>query len=82
MYDSSHNQSVRFDMNLNDLDMTQGHRVMRKQELGNHSVVKWLEGGNHSVVKLLEGVKSCMTVDYGKEMAIKKSCKYGKYGLF
>ena len=80
-------------MNLNDLDMTQGHRVMRKQELGNHSVVKWLEGGNHSVVKWLEGgnhfvvkslegVKSCMTVDYGKEMAIKKSCKYGKYGLF
>ena len=37
---------------------------------------------SHSVVKLHEATEMFVMVDYVREMAMEKSCKYGKYGSF
>ena len=37
---------------------------------------------SHSVVEWHEGARTFASVDYGREMTEKKSCKYAEYGLF
>ena len=37
---------------------------------------------SHSVVKFHEATQMFVTVDYLREMTVKKSCKYGEYGSF
>ena len=53
------------------LMFTKGHRVTGNLELGYHSVVKL-----HGATELF------MMVDHVRKMTVKKSCKYGEYGLF
>ena len=36
---------------------------------------------SHYVVKLIEATQNNM-IDYVREMTVKKSCNFGKYGLF
>ena len=54
-------------MNLN---VTQGHRIMRKAELVQSFCCKWHEVA-HTFAR----------VDYVRQMSSKKSCNYGKHGL-
>ena len=53
------------------LMFTQGHRVRESWNLC-----------SHCVVKLHEAAQLFMMVDYVRKMTVKKSCKYGEYGLF
>ena len=53
------------------LAFTQGHRITRKLKLC-----------NYSVVEEYEVAKTVAMVDYVKELLVKMSLRYGKYGSY
>ena len=67
----NHNSTVQSDSSLVDLDVHSRSQGYRKLELV-----------QSFCCKVDEVTQMFVMVDYRREMTVKKSCKYGKYGSF